>query len=47
MTGGWAPSTSGLFADHPGARPDGTPLYASDHNGLMATFDLATRSDGE
>ena len=47
MTDGWAPSSSGLFAEEPGIRPDGTPLYASDHNGLLATFDLATWGAGE
>jgi len=44
MTDGWMPAWSGLFADEPGQRPDGTPLYASDHNGLLATFELASWS---
>lgn len=42
MTDGWMPLSSGLFAHEPGQRPDGTPLYISDHNGLLATFELAS-----
>jgi len=37
---GWTPVSVVMFADKPGERADGTPLYASDHNGLAAVFVL-------
>lgn len=41
MTARWTPASVALFADQPVTRPDGTVIYASDHNGLFATFPLA------
>ena len=37
----WAAPTLQLWGDKPHARADGTLLYPSDHNGLMAVFPLA------
>ena len=36
----WLPTSVTVFANRPGQRADGTLLYASDHNGLIAIFDL-------
>jgi endonuclease/exonuclease/phosphatase family metal-dependent hydrolase len=40
LVSGWAPTVVDVFADTPGQRADGTPLYASDHNGLTAVFPI-------
>lgn len=40
MTDGWEPLQVALWGDEAKPRPDGTPLYPSDHNGLMATFSV-------
>lgn len=40
MTDGWQPISVALWGDKAKPRPDGTPLYPSDHNGLMATFSV-------
>lgn len=37
---GWPGSVAGILADRPGEAADGTPLYASDHNGVWAVFPL-------
>ena len=44
LAGRWLPSSVALFGQKPGQRADGAPLYASDHNGLIAEFDLAAYS---
>jgi len=36
----WMPSALGLFADQPKKLEDGQVLYASDHNGLTASFPI-------
>jgi hypothetical protein len=36
----WKPEAYRIFGHQPGKRADGTLLYASDHNGLMAVFPL-------
>jgi endonuclease/exonuclease/phosphatase family metal-dependent hydrolase len=36
----WAPVETGFLAAKPGARNDGSPLFASDHLGLFAVFTL-------
>ena len=36
----WKASSVGIFGEAPGKRLDGTPLWASDHNGLYATFPI-------
>ncbi len=41
MTIGFEPGSVQLFAEHPVTAGDGTQLYASDHNGLLAVFPLA------
>lgn len=46
LASGWQPTRVALFAQNPGQRADGTPLYASDHNGLVAVFDLAAYDAG-
>lgn len=40
MSDGWTPSSWQLFGNVPGVRADGTTLYASDHDGLMAVFPI-------
>ncbi len=40
MSDNWKPTTTGLIADSPRERENGELLYASDHNGLTATFPL-------
>ena len=40
LVSGWTPSLVDVFADVPGKRKDGTPLYASDHNGISAVFPI-------
>jgi hypothetical protein len=40
MALGFASGTVQLFAQSPVSQPDGTKLYASDHNGLFAVFSL-------
>ncbi len=46
LTSGWTAESAGLFAHIPRAMADGTPLYASDHNGLRVTFTLVEPGDG-
>ncbi len=41
MAARWTPLTVRLFADQTVSRPDGTVIYASDHNGILAAFPLA------
>ena len=36
----WTAPAPAVWGDTPGKRADGTPLYASDHNGLTAVFPL-------
>ncbi|MGE5595107.1 MAG: hypothetical protein ACM3S1_03615, partial [Hyphomicrobiales bacterium] len=38
MTDGWKASEFEVFGDKPLQRADGSPIYLSDHNGLMAVF---------
>ena len=40
LTSGWGPSAVATFGHVPAPRADGTPLYASDHNGISAVFPL-------
>lgn len=40
LTSQWMPSALGLFADEPKQQSDGQLLYASDHNGLTASFPI-------
>jgi endonuclease/exonuclease/phosphatase family metal-dependent hydrolase len=40
MALGFGAGSAQLFADHPVTGSDGTQLYASDHNGLLAVFSL-------
>ncbi|MEX2080917.1 MAG: hypothetical protein WEC33_04815 [Dehalococcoidia bacterium] len=40
LTNGWLPGWASLFGEEPFPLPDGTLLYASDHNGLLMTFPL-------
>ena len=40
FTSGWAPSAVAVFAHEPKKRDDGTLVYASDHNGITAVFQL-------
>lgn len=44
LAGRWLPSSVALFGQKPGQRADGAPLYASDHNGLIAEFRLNSYS---
>ena len=36
----WKASAVGIFGNAPGQRLDGSPLWASDHNGIYATFPI-------
>lgn len=40
LTNGWNPKETALWGHEPIQRADGSWLYASDHNGLRATFEL-------
>lgn len=40
MSDRWKPASWSLFGDVPALRADGTALYPSDHNGLMAVFPI-------
>ncbi|WP_416223958.1 endonuclease/exonuclease/phosphatase family protein [Tepidiforma sp.] len=40
LSAGWKAAVAGPLAYRPGQRKDGTPLYASDHNGAWALFRL-------
>ncbi len=40
----WKATSVGLFAESPGKLLDGTPVYASDHNGLFAVFPIPSAS---
>jgi len=40
LSDNWKPTATGLLADSPKKRLDGAWLYASDHNGLTATFSV-------
>lgn len=44
LSDSWIPSSVALLGDQPHNRADGTPLYASDHNGLLAVFPLSPPS---
>jgi len=41
LTSNWLPSMSATFADKPRELQDGTLLYASDHNGLLAVLPIS------
>ncbi len=40
----WKATSVAAFADAPGKRVDGSPLYSSDHNGLFAVFPITVRT---